>query len=133
MDKGRIIREGRTEDVFSNPKCVKGAEIMGYRNIAKAYQEGGWASVPSWGLRKEYNGNETITAAAIDENDIEISSYGHNAAIIERIPSPDSDILSIMLEGGKEKLWMKAPKGLCKSDRDIKASIPDDAIKLLST
>ena len=40
MDQGKVIRSGRTPDVFSDPLSMRGARITGYRNIARAEKKG---------------------------------------------------------------------------------------------
>lgn len=132
INKGKIIRSGSTESVFRNPGDAMAASIMGYRNIAKAYKEDGSLVIPGWNMK--ISGSEKdIAAVAISENDIHLSTHGYKARITERIASPDSEMLGLVLEGGSEKLWMRVAKNQKTAAEELTISIEPEFIKLLSS
>ena len=52
MGQGRVLRMGRTKDVFACPGSLTGAMLTGCKNIAAARKAGEYeVDVPDWGIR----------------------------------------------------------------------------------
>ncbi len=129
MDHGAVIRQGRTEDVFSDPESVRAARITGYRNIEKAWSDGKHLHVPSWGMTCEYSGKDAI-GAAVMAGDLHVSEEGYPARIVRKIDTPDAVFLEIIIEGGTSPLWMRLPSGTELPD-PLKVGLREDALKAL--
>ncbi len=129
MDQGRIIREGKTGDVFANPLSGKAASIMGYRNIVKAEDKGGKIHVPEWNITLDipFEGAEGV---CIMDSDIIISNEGIKARAVEHLAVPDAELFSMLPEGAVKPVWVKTRKGMAIPEQAGLSFMPG-AIRIL--
>ena len=138
IEKGRVIAQGRTDDVFKNPGTVAAAKLTGCKNISRIERISDHrVKALDWG------GIELVTEKKVDESDIYIGIRAHDFKIGESgencIPCGKVSVTRlpfewyIMLENG---LWWKKERSLYDTEEttDIpeKLYIEPDKIIILS-
>ena len=138
IEKGRVIAQGRTDDVFKNPGTVAAAKLTGCKNISRIERISDHrVKALDWG------GIELVTEKKVDESDSFIGIRAHDFKIgesgenciscgkvsVTRLPFE----WYIMLENG---LWWKKERSLYDTEEttDIpeKLYIGPDKIIILS-
>ncbi len=137
MDKGRVIVQGKTDDVFSDPVYVSAARLTGCKNISRIEATG-----PHSVKALDWNGVELITEASVDDSITHIGIRAHDimpgrqdvnaiscsGAVVSRLPFE----WYVTFDNG---LWWKVPKGLDAVCDDSfipeYINIPPDKILLL--
>jgi len=72
MDKGEIIVQGKTKDVFENPKKYQAARLTGCRNISRAERIDDWTlHAVDWGI-------DLVTAEKVTEKTAYVGIRAHD-------------------------------------------------------
>ena len=106
MSNGRIMRIGKTEDVFHSPMSIKGARITGYRNISRAEKiDSNTLFAIDWNNKFTFDAPlpDSITGIAIKEDSFSFSESLNSSKInIDSIEkSLNGDIAYFHYDGGK--------------------------------
>lgn len=131
IDKGCVIRHGRTDDVFSDPVSIRSARIMGYRNISDAYMNhSGTIEIPAWNISIE-NEKKAVIAAAMRTDGAETAEEGIEGITRKSISSPSGTLTEILLSGARETIWIGTESSLAENSK-VRIKIKDGGIKPLT-
>ncbi|MPM10087.1 Fe(3+) ions import ATP-binding protein FbpC [bioreactor metagenome] len=136
MDNGRIIEQGGTAALFSNPKRVQTARLTGCKNISAARKRGEYeVEALDWGVcfAAAEPVSDTITSVGIRAHSFYPAKAGEPNAmavtVTDRNDSPFEHNV-IFQASGQEKLWWKLPRGAALEAPSYLAVSPENVLLL---
>ncbi|MCR5733812.1 MAG: ATP-binding cassette domain-containing protein [Lachnospiraceae bacterium] len=138
MDNGKVIGQGKTEDVFKNPKTTKAARLTGCKNISRIERlDKHRVRALDWNnaeLVTDEEIEDTVTHIGIRAHDLIAGEHGENVIKCGQVSVSDLPFERyVTLENG---LWWKLPKELFSDQAKFTVpqciSIPPDKIIPLS-
>ncbi|MDO4647562.1 MAG: ATP-binding cassette domain-containing protein [Eubacteriales bacterium] len=139
ISEGKILNQGKVNEIFASPGSIRGANLTGCKNISKAVKTGEKeVHVPGWNMtfQTENPVGEHLAAIGIRAHyfDPELEENSGEVEFLEEIEEPFEWILKFRYVHGKESepdLWWRLPKDRRSEQFPKKLGIAPQNIMLL--